>query len=122
MSSTHLDFVAYLPFYKTQDKLKNGGVLMKSLKNIKLLALFFIVGSITFFSSIASSSDVKKISKEDLKNIMDNSDVSIVDVRRGKDWSASEFKIKQAVRVDPNKFEEWANSFSKDKTLVLYCA
>ncbi len=62
------------------------------------------------------------MSKEELKNIMNDSGVSIIDVRRGKDWSSSEFKIKQAVRVDPSNFAEWANSFSKDNTLVLYCA
>ncbi len=95
---------------------------MTLLKKTGILTLFFSVAIISFFSSIVLSSDIKKINKEELMKMMSNEDVSIIDVRRGKDWSSSEFKIKKAVRVDPSKFSEWANSFPKDKTLVLYCA
>ena len=70
----------------------------------------------------AFSEDVPRITKEELKEKLGNPDVVIVDVRIGKDWKASEFKIKGAVRADPKKITSWAEKQEKEKTLVLYCA
>jgi len=53
---------------------------------------------------------------------MGNADVAIIDVRRGRDWTSSEFKIKGAVYGDPKKITEWNKQFTKDTKLVLYCA
>ena len=49
-----------------------------------------------------------------------NADLVIIDDRTGADWSASEFKIKGAVREDPGKVEAWMEKYPKDKTLVFY--
>jgi hypothetical protein len=77
--------------------------------------LFFVVASLCY-------ADVPRMTKEDLKIKLGNSDVVVLDVRRGKDWTASEFKIQGAVRTDPSDFNAWKDQFTKDKTLVLYCA
>ena len=82
---------------------------------------------LTAFLILAPSSAVfgEKIplrTKEELKSIMGNADVAIVDVRKGRDWTSSEFKIKGAVYRDPKKTAEWSKRYSKDKKLVLYCA
>jgi hypothetical protein len=45
-----------------------------------------------------------------------------VDMRLGKDWKASEEKIKGAMRVEPAEVESVAARYPKDTTLVLYCA
>ena len=45
-----------------------------------------------------------------------------IDVRLGKDWKASEEKIKGSVRIDTAKVEDIANKYDKDTTLVFYCA
>jgi rhodanese-related sulfurtransferase len=47
--------------------------------------------------------------------------VVVVDVRTGRDWKSSEFKIKGAVRYE-NDIVKWASTYDKDTTLVLYCA
>ena len=65
---------------------------------------------------------VPRMTKEELKSKLDNPGVVIVDVRVGKDWKGSEFKIKGAVRGTPAKFSSWAEKYPQDKTLVLYCA
>lgn len=70
----------------------------------------------------AIAAEVPRMTKEELKAKIGNSDVIIVDVRAGKDWKGSEFKIKGAVRENPSKFSPWAEKYPKDKTLVLYCA
>jgi len=72
-------------------------------------------------ASVAQSA-VAKMTKEELRAKLGSPDVVIVDVRLGKDWKASEEKIKGAVRVDAAEIENLATTYPKDTTLVLYCA
>lgn len=65
---------------------------------------------------------VATMTTDELQAKLGNPDVVIVDVRTGKDWKASESKIKGAVRVEAGAIETLATKYSKDKTLVLYCA
>ena len=86
--------------------------------------LFVLLTLILFFLSAAPglASSVKKMSKEELKQIMGTDTVSILDVRQGRDWSSSEFKIKNAERMDLKNIVADAKKYPKDQTLVLYCA
>lgn len=86
------------------------------------LSLGLLVAMILGLTTIGVAASVEKMTKEELKPIMDKSTVSILDVRKGRDWSSSEFKIKGAVRVDLKNIVADAGQFSKDQTLVLYCA
>lgn len=72
--------------------------------------------------SLALSEDVTRMTKDELRSLIDKDDVIVVDVRTGRDWKSSEFKIHKAVREDLDQVASWANKYSKDKTLVLYCA
>lgn len=72
--------------------------------------------------SLALSVDVTRMTKDELRSLIDKGDVVVVDVRIGRDWKSSEFKIHTAVREDLGQVASWANKYSKDKTLVLYCA
>ena len=72
--------------------------------------------------AVSALAAVPRMTKEDLKSMLDNPDVVVLDVRTGKDWKASETKIKGAVREDATDFGSWATKYPKDKTLVLYCA
>ena len=93
---------------------------LKLRKSLFVLLIFTII--ITFITSIGTAASVNTISKEELKKILDKEDVSILDVRQGRDWGSSEFKIKGADRVSPEDFSVWANIYPKGNTLVLYCA
>ena len=73
-------------------------------------------------AQLALAAEVPRMTKEELKPKLDNPDVVIVDVRVGKDWKGSEFKIKGAVRGDKKNISTWAGKYPKDKTLVFYCA
>ena len=90
----------------------------------KNLLTVTIVGAVVFLAPFATvyGKDVSLITKEELKPIMSDADVVILDVRKGRDWSSSEFKIQGAVRVDPKQVTEWQGNYSKEKKLVLYCA
>jgi hypothetical protein len=70
----------------------------------------------------ASAEEAPRITKEEAKALMGSPGVVILDVRAGKDWSASELKVKGAVREDPSDIAKWASKYAPDTTLILYCA
>ena len=93
-------------------------------KNFRNITFFIILPSLMLLTGISMSAadDVPLITKEELKAQLDSSNVMILDVRKGKDWKSSEFKIKGAVRANPSDIDKWGATYPKDKTLVLYCA
>ncbi len=62
------------------------------------------------------------MTKEAVKEQLDNPDVTILDVRKGKSWDDSLLKIKGAIRENSKKYKKWAEKYPKDKTLILYCS
>ena len=72
--------------------------------------------------SSAPSAEVPRMTKDELRTLIDKGDVTVLDVRTGRDWKSSEYKIHTAVREDPGQVESWANKYPKDKALVVYCA
>jgi hypothetical protein len=88
-------------------------------------SLFFLLipfAAILVFSSYSGAASVSVITKETLKNWMDEGGVTILDARQGRDWGSSEFKIKEAHRADPGQFMAWKDTYPKDQKLVIYCA
>jgi hypothetical protein len=80
-----------------------------------------MIGAFVGVSTIpAQPLDVPRITKEELKSMLGNPDVVILDVRGSNSWKASEKKIKGAVWEDPRDMESWTDKYPKDKTLVLY--
>jgi 3-mercaptopyruvate sulfurtransferase SseA len=90
------------------------------------LVMLTITVSLTLVGLLLQASVVQsavaKMTKEELRAKLDSPDVVIVDMRLGKDWKASEEKIKGAIRMDPEAVESLAAQYPQDKTLVLYCA
>lgn len=85
------------------------------------LALSMAMVGVSTVSTMAADApriaDVPRITKEELKSMLGNPDVFIVDVRGRQ---ASGTKIKGAVWEDSKDVESWVNKYPKDKTLVLY--
>ena len=90
----------------------------KKLIFLSIAAIFLVLAP----TSMVFGKKIPLITKEELKPIMGDADVAIIDVRKGRDWTSSEFKIKGAVYGDPKKIDEWNGQFNKDTKLVLYCA
>lgn len=88
---------------------------------MKKLVLGLIL-AVLMFSNTVSGDEVKLLDKDELKAMLGNPDLVVLDVRAGKDWSSSEFKIKDAVRLTGDTTEAVMKDISKDKTLVFYCA
>ncbi len=90
-------------------------------KKLFIGILFLFLGMGMYVTS-AMSDDVPRMTQDELRALLGNPDLVILDVRASSDWTASGLKIKGAVREEPNDIASWANKYSKDKTLVLYCA
>jgi len=60
------------------------------------------------------------ISKEELKDRLDDPNLIILDVRRPQDWKKSGIKIKGAVQENPYNFKKWYSRYPKTKTIILY--
>lgn len=88
------------------------------MKKTTIILLVLLLAGVTY--SWAGS--VEKMDKDELKAMLGSSDLVIFDVRTGRDWSSSEFKIKGAQRLDKNDHSSAMQSYGKDQTLVFYCA
>lgn len=53
--------------------------------------------------------------------LKDNSNVTLLDVRRKTDYEASPQKIPGAAWQDPEKIETWISRLPVDKSTVVYC-
>jgi len=86
--------------------------------------MFFIVLAFLLilpaYSVFAAS--VKTIDKDELKAMLDSGDIVVLDVRRGRDWSSSEFKITGAQRLAEDEIAQAIAEMPKEKKLVFYCA
>jgi predicted S18 family serine protease len=76
-------------------------------KRILVLAIVMVFAAAAVFASSAAAQDVKRMT---------------IDARRDGDWKLSKVKIKGAVREDLENVSSWMNKYSKEKTLVFYCA
>jgi hypothetical protein len=100
--------------------LKEAAIMKERLS--KVLTVLLALASMVLFAKAAVAEEVSRMPKEELRAMLGNLDVVIIDVRTGKDWKNSQSKIKGAVREEPKKAKLWADKYDKDKTYVLYCA
>lgn len=88
------------------------------MKKVTVILLVLLLTGVTY--SFAGS--VKTMDKDELKAMLGSSDLVLLDVRTGRDWSSSEFKIKGAQRLEEDGHAAAMQSIGKKKTLVFYCA
>jgi len=86
-----------------------------------LMAAAFLWTGSAFLTAYASD-DLPRMTTEELKRMLGDPEVAVVDVRAGSSWTESTTKIKGAVREDPKAVQSWAQKYPKDKTLVFYCS
>lgn len=84
------------------------------------VVVLVMVGLFVSVSIAAHKGNVDIMSKDELKARLGDPDIIVLDVRKGTDWRASEFKIKGSIRMEPRNITK--ADFPKDKILVLYCA
>lgn len=74
------------------------------------------------FASAAWATEARRMTKEELRPLLEKGEAVVIDVRAGGDWNSSNEKIARAVREAPGDEAAWAGKYPKDKVVVLYCA
>ncbi len=88
-----------------------------------LMLVLLVLGSAGCAAPVKIASvDVPRMPADELKARLGDPDLIIIDVRQPADWNASSTKIKGAIHEDFESVSDWASNYSKDKTIVLYCA
>ncbi len=77
---------------------------------------------IGMFGMQAGASEAPRIAKDELKRVIDDPGVVVIDVRAYTDWILASEKIRGAVREDYRDFDDWSAKYPRDRTVVLYCA
>ncbi len=85
-----------------------------------VLALSFCLLPIAAHAAAQTADDASFITKDELKAILGNTDMTLIDMRFGRDWTDATLKIKGAVREDPMKPGMWIDNYPKDRMLVFY--
>jgi hypothetical protein len=98
----------------------NEGELVMEERRLAILKISLSLTLVAVLTINAAAAATPRITKEELKSILDNPDVVVLDLRIGRDWKASEYKIKGAIWVDHSRVNSFAKRYDKDKTLVLY--
>ena len=84
-------------------------------------SLVLLGGLATMALAMGKGPEIPRMTKEELLPMLGNPDVVILDVRTGDEWKKSPWKIKGAVREDPEKgVQPVVEKYPKDKTYVLY--
>jgi len=82
--------------------------------------IFLLIFSSTGFSAADNEKTVPAISVHQVKQLLNNSDTIIIDVRKYRNWWRSSKKILSAVRENPSNVGQWAQKYPKNKSLIFY--
>lgn len=72
--------------------------------------------------TVLAADAVSRITKEELRVLIEYTDPTILDVRTETDWKKSDFRIKGSMRERPEKVNSWFQKYPKSDTVILYCA
>jgi len=96
-----------------------GVIKMKYRFAATLLAIFAFQILLT---PAVGAAEAVRMGKDDLKTMLGDPDVVIIDVRAYTSWFLAGEKIKGAARENYRDFDRWKDKYPKDKTIVLYCS
>ena len=91
------------------------------------LCLILIGGSLVTGASEKAASDqaipfpdIPRMTKEQLKEIIDKPGLVLIDCRPVEQWRVSPQNLPGAVHEDPMEVKSWADKYPKDSTVVIY--
>ncbi len=96
------------------------------MKRVRILLLLAAIAAL-FLTGMGKSpagtpGEPARMTVEELKAMMGDPALVILDVRKDSDWEGSGQKIAGALRADPKTPDHWAAGYDRGKTFVLYCA
>ena len=87
-----------------------------------MLAWVYISAGISASKDRDVSGDAPRITMEELKSMLGDPNLVIIDSLVGDQWETVAQKLPGAVHEDPDDVDSWAGKYPKDKTIVTYCA
>ncbi|MCF8030934.1 MAG: hypothetical protein K9K39_08570 [Desulfohalobiaceae bacterium] len=87
---------------------------------LRTASCLLLLGALALTS--AHASQVPRMDKDQLKAILNNSDLILFDVRPFAQWAASSQKLPGAKHKDPHQARQWGQTLDRNKTVVTYCA
>ena len=98
---------------------------MRKIQSVLMLAVMvaafiFMWGTADLSWGMGKNVEVPRLTPDELRPMIGNPDVVIIDVRVGDEWTKSKEKIQGAVREDPEKVNQWSVKYPKEKTIVFY--
>lgn len=85
-----------------------------------LLLATMLIGVLGIVNSSYAGTSYQRIDKVALNDFLGSKNVIVVDVREGRDWESSKYKIKGAIRLEPTDPKVSDVPLPKDKTLIFY--
>jgi hypothetical protein len=64
--------------------------------------------------------EIPRITKEELRKMLADPDLIILDVRPEQQWKQAKRILPGAIHENCDDIESWVNKYPKDKTFVLY--
>ena len=96
---------------------------MKRFVVMAVLAVVVLTIGVFTLISVAeepSTSNVSRVTKEELKEQMGKPGTIVLDCRPTEQWTASQQKLPGAVHEDPNDVKSWAHKYPKEAKIIIY--
>ncbi len=93
---------------------------MKISKSIFALSLLIAL-TVSCVNKKADSSDIKLVTADEMKQIIELEDVQVVDVRTASEFEAIHVKSAQNIDFNSPTFDKDIQKLDKSKPVVLYC-
>lgn len=92
---------------------------MQSIRK-QLIGVLVMVLALTAAQNLWAAQEVPRISPEQLKTMLEEKDIVLIDVRPTAQWDQSEAKLPGAHHEEPFKADEWGRFYAKERTIVIY--
>ncbi|MDG1660317.1 MAG: rhodanese-like domain-containing protein [Winogradskyella sp.] len=91
-------------------------------KSISIFALSLLIAfTVSCVNKKADSSDIKLVTADEMKQIIELEDVQVVDVRTASEFEAIHVKSAQNIDFNSPTFDKDIQKLDKSKPVVLYC-
>ncbi len=96
---------------------------MKTITSVLLLTILVLANGCSSMVRVKHSlQGVSKVSVYELKELLNEPEITILDVRDVPDWDKSQVKIENAVRETPDDVASWTDKYDEKQVLIVYCA